>query len=206
MKDYNILIDCGHGGINSDGVYTTKPNKMYKFNKDTIAYEGKINREIGKRVYDFLHELGYNPYYTVSPTDATDIPLKDRVSFINSFDPLITIGVSFHSNSSPNHNARGFELYTSKGETRSDIIATYIGEEIINEFPDNRFRTDFSDGDLDKESQFYILRKTLCPMVLLENLFFDNINDYNLLKSESFQKRLAWRITNGIVRYLKTIR
>ena len=63
-----------------------------------------------------------------------------------------------------------------------------------------------SDGDIDKESQFYVLRKTVCPAVLIENLFFDNRADFELLRSVTFQKRLSWRISQGIIRYIKTIR
>lgn len=204
-KNFNILIDLGHGGLDDNGNYTTAPNKMYKFPNGEVAYEGVINRQIGKKVFNYLSELGYCPSYVLFPEESIDMKLKERVSIINSFPPSSTIGVSFHSNASPKHNARGFEIWTSVGETRSDIIATYIGEEIMKEFPTLKFRADYIDGDLDKESQFYILKNTLCPMVLLENLFFDNWEDFQLLKSETFQKKLAWRISNGIIRYLKTI-
>ncbi len=34
-------------------------------------------------------------------------------------------------------------------------------------------RCDFSDGDTDFESGFYILNHTMCPAVLIENLFQD---------------------------------
>lgn len=206
MSNFNIVIDAGHGGLDSNGNYTTAPGKMHTFNNGDVIYEGVINRQIAKRVYDFLNELGYCPSYTVFPDDCRDIPLKKRVNWINNFNKDNTIGVSFHSNASIKHNASGFEIWTSKGETRSDVLATYIGEEIINEFPKIKFRSDYSDGDLDKESQFYILKNTHCPMVLIENLFFDIIKDAELLIDASFQKRLAWRITNGIIRYLKTIR
>ena len=206
MRDFNIIVDCGHGGIDSNGKYTTAPAKMHTFDDGTVAYEGKYNREIGKRVGDYLEELCYNVFYTILPSSARDIKLSSRVNFANKFDKNTTMFVSFHSNASPSHKARGFEIFTSVGETRSDIIATYIAEEVIDEFPNLRFRTDYSDGDIDKESQFYVLRKTFCPSVLLENLFFDNRSDFELLRSVTFQKRLSWRISQGIIRYIKTIR
>jgi len=201
-----IIIDCGHGGVNNKGIYTTAPKKMFTFPNGEIAYEGKFNREIGKKIGDYLTELGYNIEYTVLPHHSKDLSLRNRVSFANKFNSSNTIFVSLHSNASPSHKARGFEIYTSVGETRSDVLATYIGEEIIDEFKDIRFRTDYSDDDLDKESQFYVLRKTICPAVLIENLFFDNEHDFKLLQSVTFQKKLSWRISQGIIRYLKTIR
>ena len=204
--NYNIILDCGHGGVDSLGKYTTAPAKMFTFSNGEVAYEGKLNREIGKRVGDYLTELGYCPLYTVAPSDSKDVSLKNRVTFANKFNSSNTIFISFHSNASDSHTARGFEIWTSIGETRSDIIATYIGEEITSEFSELKFRSDYTDKDIDKESNFYVLKYTNCPSVLLENLFFDNYDDYKLLCSESFQKRLSWRITQGIIRYLKTLR
>lgn len=206
VKDINIIIDMGHGGIDTNGKYTTAPYKMHTFDNGTTIYEGVINRQIGEKVFNNLSELGYCPSYMFFPEEYIDMTLKERVKIINNFDPKNTIGISLHSNASPKHNARGFEIWTSVGETRSDILATYIAEEIIDEFPNINFRSDYSDGDVDKESQFYILRKTLCPMVLIEILFFDYWEDAKLLMSETFQKKVAWRISNGIIRYLKTIR
>lgn len=205
ISQYNIVLDLGHGGLDSNGEYTTKPNKMYRHNDGTFAYEGVLNREIGKKVYNYLEELNACPSYTVFPDDPTDIPLKKRCELINNFDPKKTFAVSIHCNASPSHKARGSEIFTSPGETLSDILATYVGVDIQDEFPNLKFRTDYTDGDLDKEAKFYILMNTKCPCILIEVLFFDNIHDIKLLRSETFQKRYAWRIATGIVRFLKTI-
>lgn len=204
MNETNIVIDCGHGGINTKGIYTTAPAKMFTFPTGEVIYEGVINRQIGEKVFNLLNQKGYCPIFTVNPDDATDLSLSKRVKLINGLKSP-TIGVSIHSNASKDQKARGFEIWTSKGKTKADILAIHIGEEIKEEFPDIRFRKDLSDGDLDKESDFYVLRKTKYPMVLLENLFFDNYEDAQLLWFEDFQNRLANRICNGIIRYLKTI-
>lgn len=205
LQNFNIVIDCGHGGIDSNGEYTTSPHKMYKHPNGYIAYEGEINRQIGKKLYTYLEELGTCPSYTIEPEDATDLSLKKRVELINNFNKYNTYCVSIHNNYYEKHTARGSEIWTSPGETKSDVLATYVGVDIQDEFPNMKFRTDFSDGDLDKEARFYILTKTNCPCILIEVAFFDNKYDIELLKSETFQKRYAWRIATGIIRYLKTI-
>ena len=202
MKQHNILIDMGHGGLDSNGKYTTAPAKMHTFPDGEVIYEGVINRQIGKKVYEILEGLKYCPIYVVQPDDSRDVSLFGRVKYINSFDPKTSIGISFHSNASTNGTARGNEIWTSIGETKSDILANFIGKEIKDSFPEIKFRQDMSDGDIDKESQFYILRKTLCPMVLIETLFFDNKEDAKLLKSSSFQNKMAETISNGIIKYL----
>lgn len=51
-------------------------------------------------------------------------------------------------------------------------------------FPQFRMRFDHSDGDMDKESQFYILRNTHCPAILTENFFMDTEKDCRYIMSE----------------------
>ena len=50
----------------------------------------------------------------------------------------------------------------------------------------------YSDGDVDKESNFWVLRKTSMPAILSENFFmtnYDNCNNY--LLSEEGRDRIA---------------
>ncbi len=75
----------------------------------------------------------------------------------------------------------GVEIYTTPGDTESDKIATIFGEAFKNEFPTETLRTDFSDGDLDKEQRFYVLSKTKMPSILTENFFMDNVKDFQAI-------------------------
>jgi N-acetylmuramoyl-L-alanine amidase len=79
--------------------------------------------------------------------------------------------VSVHSNAG---GGTGFEVYTSKGTTPSDIAANYFAEEFKNTFPKNPLRADLSDGDYDKDKNFFVIRHTKMPAVLTENFFMDN--------------------------------
>jgi N-acetylmuramoyl-L-alanine amidase len=48
-----------------------------------------------------------------------------------------------------------------------------------------------SDGDVDKESNFYILKNTKCPAVISENFFMDNRLDCKLMQSEAGRMKIA---------------
>ena len=63
-------------------------------------------------------------------------------------------------------------------------------------------RKDLSDGDSDKESSLYILTKTRCPAVLLENFFYDNREECAWLLLEDTKKRIANAIVCGVCHYL----
>jgi len=204
----NIVLDFGHGGIDKNGNYTTAPDKMFRFPNGEVAYEGFLNRQIGGLVEIFLksNHPDFNVVTTVKASDPRDLSLGYRVRVANQFRSSETIFISIHCNASPNHNASGFEIFTTKGVTKSDDLATAIGES-IKVFYDKlklNLRFDFHrDGDLDKEYDYYVLRKTRCPAVLLECLFFDFYDDFELLKNAEFQKELAWRIYVGIMEYIR---
>lgn len=63
-------------------------------------------------------------------------------------------------------------------------------------------RKDTSDGDPDKESQFYILKHTNCPALLTENLFQDNKEDVEFLLSAKGKQAIVELHISGIIKYL----
>lgn len=203
----NIILDFGHGGIDDNGQYTTAPSKMFQFSNGETAYEGVLNRQIGGLLEIYLKSHPeFNVVTTVKANDSRDLSLSYRVGVANKYAAKDSIFISIHSNASASHNASGFSIITTKGITQSDKLATSIGETVKEYYSkiDLKLRFGFySDGDLDKEMDFYVLRKTKCPAVLLECLFFDYLEDYLLLKNPEFQKELAWRVYKGIVNYLK---
>ena len=94
----------------------------------------------------------------------------------------------------------GWEAYTSVGQTKADLIATELYKEAEKEFaPDGwKIRKDTSDGDPDKESQFYILKHTKCPAVLVENFFMDTRKDCAFIQSEDGRNRVSKVIFEAI--------
>ncbi|BAV39312.1 N-acetylmuramoyl-L-alanine amidase [Tenacibaculum phage pT24] len=196
---YKIIIDCGHGGIKNN-VYTTYPNKMHKFQNGEIAYEGVINRNIGKVLNEKLELNDFKTIFIVEPSDPTDLPLTERVKKANKIKNSLYI--SIHCNAF-NTKARGFEVWTSKGETKSDKLAELVYKQ-VEKHMDLRMRKDTTDGDHDKESQFYVLKNTNMPAILLECLFFDNWDDYQLSKDECFIDKLCDCFVSGIIEFINT--
>lgn len=194
-----ILLDPGHG--------SDTPGKR---SPDGRFLEYAFNRDIAARVASKLTTLGLNTEIIVP--ELTDIPLKERVSRINSRCAALGKGnvilVSIHANAAGNGskwmNARGWSCYTSKGDTAADALATCLCEAAAKYFKDLRIRTDFSDGDPDFEESFYILRHTTCPAVLVENFFYDNPDDLRFLESEEGRELVTKVIVEGVTEYLST--
>lgn len=196
MSNYYWLLDAGHGGIDKNGNYTTAPAKMHTFPDGLTIYEGVINRAITKLLYTSLtkHNVDFGLVYD----DVLDTPLAQRVAIADKVfasDPR-AIYLSIHSNAG---GGSGFEVFTSPGQNKSDKLAHIICEKYISHFPNHRFRSDKTDGDHDKEADFYVLRKTDCPAVLVENLFFDNRREAEYLLSPEGQQAIANCLLDSIL-------
>ena len=64
-------------------------------------------------------------------------------------------------------------------------------------------RKDETDGDPDKEGHLYILKHTVCPAVLTENLFQDNKEDVDYLLSEKGKQTIVNLHVDGIIKYIE---
>jgi N-acetylmuramoyl-L-alanine amidase len=200
------ILDAGHGGIDPSGNYTTAPAKMFRFPDGFTIYEGQVNREITKHLTDLLSRENI-PFLTVHHR-YEDTPLKQRIESARRVQVQHgdCVYLSIHSNAG---GGSGFEVFTSPGRTKSDPIAQVFCEKYMAFFPDMRFRADMSDGDHDKEAAFYVLmhtqRPVYIPSLLVENLFFDNRKEAELLVSSSFQLQIALCLLSAIKQVNETL-
>ena len=192
-----IFIDNGHGQMTAG-----------KRSPDGLFREPFYNREIARRVVSDLLDRGYDAELLVPEDD--DVSLAERVRRVNTACFLLgkqnVILVSIHVNAAGNGsqwlNATGWSVYTSKGQTASDKLAECLCQAAIKNFPGHRIRTDMSDGDMDWEEGFYILRKSLCVAVLTENFFMDSISDLEYLQSRAGKQAVVDTHVEGIIEYL----
>ena len=203
-----VLLDAGHGGIDPNGKYTTAPDKQFRhesgsFHGDGWFYEGVWNRRVVLRVAEKLRALRL-PYVLLFH-DWIDIPLDIRVERANfmglMYDCLL---ISSHANASPRHNARGFEVWTTPGETPSDLYAEIHYQHVKQRLGHIiRMRPDtWTDNDHDKEARFKIIQATTMPAILIEHLFFDEINDAILLMREDIVEHFAEAQLHTILRFM----
>lgn len=200
-KLFCVCLDNGHG-INTPG----------KRSPDGTLREYSYAREIVNRIATSLRNQGYN-VYIVTP-ETTDTKLTTRASRANTmcrkYGTKNCCFVSIHCNAAPPnddrwHGARGWSVYTSKGRTNADTLATLLWKEANALLPaDVRKyqRSDMRDGDPDYEENFTVLTKTNCAAVLTENLFQDNKEDVAFLLSE-YGKNIITNIhVNAIKKYI----
>jgi N-acetylmuramoyl-L-alanine amidase len=190
---YLWILDNGHGGM-IDGVYQTPGKRSPVWPDGTQLFEGEFNRAIVDRLVKKC-EANNIDYINLVATPK-DISLSERVNTANrlaksSDKPCIYI--SIHADAFSDESANGWSVYTSPGTTKSDGIATILFEKAAREFVGEYMRSDkYSDGDVDKEANFYVLKNTSMPAILSENFFMTNSdNCHKYLLSEEGRDRVA---------------
>lgn len=187
---YIWLLDSGHGGM-IDGKYQTSGKRSPKWEDGTQYFEGVGNRQIVKKLEAKLDKARI-PYFNVVKSEE-DISLATRVKRANNYQKTFNncIYLSIHSNAFSKESANGYSVYTSEGQTKSDKFAEVFIDKMAKKFADHKLRKDTSDGDKDKEAQFYVLRKTISPAILIENFFMTNKRECKLLLNDEFQNRIV---------------
>ena len=192
-----VLIDPGHG-IDTPG----------KRSPDGQFLEYLWNRQIADLLLERLVAMGIDASLVV--TETNDVTLRNRVNRVNTICNKVgasnVLLVSIHANAAGNgsswQNAKGWSCYTSKGKTKSDQAAEHLYEAFEEEFPERKIRKDLSDGDRDWEENFYVLEKSRCPAVLLENFFYDNREECAWMLQEETKRRIASAAAKGIAKYV----
>lgn len=196
-----------------------------KCSPDKKFRECEYSREIVSMIKKSLEEKGITAIIDYIPLEPNDKmkgqtakqeqsrELTWRANYVNSlcskYGTSNCVYVSVHVNAAGADgqwkSARGWSVYTSPGQTKSDTLATCLYNEAKNILPkDSKYyvRSDFSDKDPDYEANFYVLTKTKCPAVLTENLFQDNKEDVAFLTSEEGKKKITEIHVNGIMKYI----
>ncbi len=181
-----VVLDAGHGGIDGGvvGVNTSTP-------------EAEINLAITKSLKHFLSEKGYNVVLTRKNSDGLYglfskskklDDMKKRKEIIEEAKPDLM--VSIHQNFFPRANQRGAQVFYAPGSE--------IGEEIANSMQKVLNANLEASKRSPQEGDYYILRCSEYPSILIECGFLSNAEDEKLLLQATYQEKVAYTIFCGI--------
>ncbi len=180
LKDRIIIIDPGHGGKDVGTLYGS-------------FYEKNITLKVSTIVKNKLEAAGANVKMT--RTGDTFPSLQGRVDFTNA--NYGEIFVSIHVNSASNTSAQGTETYYAKSTGdmyQEDIdLATFVNNQIVNNVKMKNRGV--------KEQQYYVIRNTIIPAILVELGFLTNSEDRAKLTSDQYAEMYADSIYKGISQY-----
>jgi N-acetylmuramoyl-L-alanine amidase len=209
-----VVIDAGHGGLDASGRYTTLPvngkffnhkNKALNFHDiegNSTFFEGVNNRILAKKLQHYLAQEGISSVFCFD--FVADTPLADRCKYANTLHKATfeeTVFISLHSNAG---RGNGWEVHTSVGRTKSDLLATHVFNAVESTVlsAGRKMRKDMSDGDIDYENNFYVLKNAMSEAILIEHDFFDTIEGATLLNNKAYQNALMQAEARGIAAYL----
>ncbi|MCR4938492.1 MAG: N-acetylmuramoyl-L-alanine amidase [Treponemataceae bacterium] len=218
-----ILIDPGHGGKDPGAIDTLTVD-----GKKINVQEKDIVLNVGKKLYTLLKKK--YPDKNIVMTRDTDVflSLEERVEIANNI-PLdereAVLYVSIHVNAAFDKTAGGFEVwYLSPGYRRTVISGSEAEDKellpILNSMMEEEYTTEsilmakyILDG-LDskigsvmtnrgiKEEEWFVVRNAKMPSVLVELGFLTNPREAAILTDESYLKKIADGIYNGIVSFI----
>jgi N-acetylmuramoyl-L-alanine amidase len=182
-----IVLDGGHGG--SD--HGARGHMPY-------CEEKRICLLTSRLVKRYLEQLGYH----VVMTRATDnfVPLPRRVEIAQQAQGNIFVSIHFNSSRSP--EAQGIEVFffdSKENRTRASAsrkLADSVLSRVIR-------RTSAHSRGV-KKGNFYVIRETTMPAILIEGGFISNLDERSLLKSRDYQEKIARGIADGIDAYFKS--
>ena len=208
-----VAVLAGHG-IQVKGKYSPRISGIDisdEFVEGGRFREWKYNRVIAGDVCAILSDMGYTVKNIVPEDD--DISLSERAKRVNSLCTkygannviLVEIHANAYGNGEEFTEPNGWEAYTTVGKTKSDALCECIYNRAMKNMPKKKFRTDKTDGDLDKEINFYVIRTVKCPAVLTENFFYTNKEDLLFMTSDEGVHEVVRSHVEGIIDYLNSL-
>lgn len=184
-----IVLDAGHGGRDR-GAKSKLP----------FCEEKRLCLQTARLVQKYLDQLGYRVVMTRS-TDAF-LPLSRRVEIAHQAH--CEAFVSIHFNASRNPAAKGVEIffYDSKKDRSRSRSSKRLADFIL---PRIQRRTSAISRGV-KKGNFYVIRETKVPAILVEGGFITHPQERAALKNPTYQEKLARGIADGIDTYFKKMR
>jgi N-acetylmuramoyl-L-alanine amidase len=179
MKMVKICIDPGHGGT-----------QLLKGDSGAIGRAGTKEKDINLSVAKKLFELMKAESFDVKLTRSTDIALElqERVKIANEYEADYFISIHCNAVSSP--DAHGTETYCYRFGGEGEKLAKAVQEEIVA-------ATGLFNRGV-KEGNFYVIRETKMPAILVELAFLSNPDEEKLLNEPAFQSKCAIAILRGV--------
>lgn len=185
-----VAIDPGHGT-------TTGGKRSF----DGSLREWEFNRSVAYKLKSRLEARGIQTVMTVGENQTGDPSLANRVAVANANDN-VDLFVSVHANAygSNWNSANGWEVYSYKRGGVSELAAKFV-EKATKAAISSQMRDRGA-----KTANFYVIKNTEMPAILIEHGFYTNASEVELLKSDSFRNELADADCTGIVNFFNSFK
>lgn len=188
-----IVIDAGHGGKDPGKVGVNS------------ALEKDINLSIALRLKSLLEQNDVLVVLTreedkdlasEQASNRKNEDLRARAKMVEETGPVVL--VSIHQNSFPEESVDGAQVFYYSGSESGKCLGRIVQERLKSEINDGNHRIAKANKD------YYLLKKAVCPAIIVECGFLSNPEEAALLVTEEYQEKLAFSIALGIMEYINT--
>lgn len=194
-KTPTIILDAGHGGedggaLAPDGTAEKDINLSVTL-KTAALFEVFGIKYIPVRTEDV--SVGDNSLSTMRERKRSDI--KNRENLVNNTENSIFF--SIHQNKFDIAKYSGTQVFYGSLNGESEILAQCIQDSVKSRLQPQNTRQIKPSGD-----SIYLLYHAKVPAVMTECGFLSNPEELSLLKSDEYQKKMAYSIFSGLLNYL----
>ena len=190
VREKVVVIDAGHGGMDA-GVYGI----------NTKTKESDINLALAKQLKGYFANAGFKVVMTRktnaglygAPTKGfkmRDMEKRKQIIEESGADMVISI----HQNFCPIPSKRGGTVFFDKSSESGTELAQCIQKEL------NGLNSDIKANEA-LAGDYYMLKCTQSPSVIVECGFLSNTEDERLLTSSEHRKEIAYSIFKGAISY-----
>ena len=185
--EFVVVVDAGHGG-----------NDPGKVSQDGIL-EKDVNLAIAIKLKSALEQRGIKVILTrdsdtnlaiEGATNKKSSDMTKRMEIVN--DSNADLLISIHQNSYPDSSVKGAQVFYYGGSKDGEAVAKTIQDAIKESVDTSNSRSAKASND------YYILRKSVCPAVIIECGFLSNPEETARLVDESYQEKLASGIADAV--------
>lgn len=188
-----VVIDPGHGGfdpgkVGINGALEKDINLLISLKLKSLLEQNDIKVIMTRDNDSGLYNEGDNN------KKATD--MRKRVDIINNSNAVLA--VSIHQNSYTSEAIKGAQVFYYTKSDQGKQFAEVMQSQLKATLKDGNKR------EAKSNDSYYMLRKTECPIVIVECGYLSNSSEAALLLDDKYQEKLAWAVHLGIFRYLNT--
>lgn len=187
-----IVVDPGHGGIDY-GVTGKEGTKESEFNLEMSFVLKELFESAGFGVV--MTRTDENGLYGDADDNFKRADMAARKKIIQDSAPDLVISV--HANKFPGEDRRGAQVFYDGFNENGKRLADFIQSGL------NSLNTQYVGRTYSAlKGDYFILKCSLAPSVIVECGFLSNSEDEKLLNDAEYRKKLAFAVYSGAVGYL----
>lgn len=186
-----IVIDPGHGGrdpgkVGIDQILEKDINLSIALKLKNLLEQNDI-----KVVMTREEDIGL---YNEGDSNKKRADMYARVNIIK--ECKADMAISIHQNSFTEEYVKGAQVFYYSKSEQGKQLAELLQKQILETIADGNHRKIKSNDD------YYMLKNTDCPLVIVECGYLSNIREAGLLMDDNYQEKMAYAMHLALMRFV----